>query len=240
MVTPAENHHFWVLRGRKKVCTFAAEKINRNMGNKLFSKIFSNARKPEGFFGRMMVNGMNGGSHARMAQWGLSFVNINGNASVLDIGCGGGANIARLLELAPKGRVEGIDYSPVSVKKSAAVNAKAIAAGRCRIQEGSAAALPYADGQFDLVTAFETVYFWPGIEECFRGVRRTLKECGQFLIVNEDDGLTGNNEKWEKLIDGMHTYTPDELRTHLTAAGFRDIAVQHDEQRHWLCVAVMK
>lgn len=33
----------------------------------LLSKIFSNTRKPEGFFGRMMVNGMNGGGHARLA-----------------------------------------------------------------------------------------------------------------------------------------------------------------------------
>ncbi len=31
------------------------------------SKIFSNTRKPEGFWGRMMVAGMNGGSHAAMA-----------------------------------------------------------------------------------------------------------------------------------------------------------------------------
>ena len=205
-----------------------------------FSKLFSNARKPEGFLGRMMVNGMNGGSHARMAQWGLSFVTPAENASVLDIGCGGGANVARLLKMAPKGRVQGIDYSPVSVKKSKSVNAAAIAAGRCQIQEGSAAALPYADGEFDLVTAFETVYFWPDIEECFRGVRRTLKEDGLFLIVNEDDGLTGNNEKWEKMIDGMHTYTPDELRTHLVAAGFRDITVHTNDQHHWLCVTAKK
>ena len=61
----------------------------------LLSKIFSNTRKPEGFFGRMMVNGMNGGSHARMAEWGLSFVNMPEVANVLDVGCGGGANIAR-------------------------------------------------------------------------------------------------------------------------------------------------
>lgn len=33
----------------------------------LLSKIFSNAHKPEGFFGRMMVNGMNGGSKADIA-----------------------------------------------------------------------------------------------------------------------------------------------------------------------------
>ena len=205
-----------------------------------FSKIFSNARKPEGFLGRMMVNGMNGGSHARMAEWGLSFVDIVEEASALDIGCGGGANIARLLRRCPKGTVQGIDYSPVSVKKSQEVNATAIAAGRCKVQEGSAAALPYAEGEFDLVTAFETVYFWPGIEECFRGVRRVLKEGGRFLIVNEDDGLTGNNEKWEKMIDGMHTYTPDELRTHLTAAGFCDIAVHTNDQHHWLCVTAKK
>ena len=30
----------------------------------LLSKIFSNTRKPEGLFGRLMVAGMNGGSHA--------------------------------------------------------------------------------------------------------------------------------------------------------------------------------
>lgn len=206
----------------------------------ILSKIFSNTRKPEGFFGRMMVNGMNGGGHAKLAEWGLSKVSISEKADILDVGCGGGANIARLLRRAPKGKVTGIDYSLVSVNKSREVNAKAIAAGRCQVVEGSADALPFEDGSFDLVTAFETVYFWPEIVKCFVGVRRTLKEGGRFVIVNEDDGLSGNNEKWEKMIDGMHTYTPDELRTHLTAAGFHNIAVLRDEQRHWLCVTAEK
>ncbi len=206
----------------------------------ILSKIFSNTRKPEGFFGRMMVNGMNGGGHARLAEWGLSHLTFAADANVLDVGCGGGANVARLLKRCPQGTVTGIDYSPVSVKKSTEVNAAAIVAGRCRVLEGSAAALPFEDGAFDLVTAFETVYFWPDIEECFRGVRRCLKEGGRFAIVNEDDGLTGKNEKWEKMIDGMHTYTPDELRAHLTNAGFRDITVHGDGQHHWLAVIATK
>lgn len=206
----------------------------------LLSKIFNNTRKPEGFFGRMMVNGMNGGSHARMAEWGVSFVDIPVDANILDVGCGGGGNIARLLCRCPKGTVTGIDYSPVSVKKSREVNATAIAAGRCKVLEGSATALPFEERSFDLVTAFETIYFWPEIDKCFRGVHRTLKVGGRFVIVNEDDGLTGNNEKWEKLIEGMHTYTPDELRLHLTAAGFTDIAVHGEEQHHWLCVIATK
>ena len=188
----------------------------------------------------MMVNGMNGGSHARMAEWGLSFVNIPGNAAILDIGCGGGANISRLLKRCPDGNVSGIDYSPVSVRKSAEVNAAAIAQGRCRILEGSAEALPFDDDTLDLVTAFETVYFWPSIEKCFRGVLRTLKNGGRFVIINEDDGLTGKNQKWEKIIDGMHTYTPDELRALLASAGFTGIDVRNDSKNHWLAVVAIK
>ena len=105
---------------------------------------------------------------------------------------------------------------------------------------GDVAALPFGDSQFALVTAFETVYFWPDIEKSFAGVRRILSDGGTFLIVNEDDGLSGNNGKWEKIIDGMHTYTPDELKTHLTAAGFRNVTIHRDESRHWLAVTAMK
>lgn len=60
---------------------------------KLLSKIFSNTRKPEGFFGKMMVNGMNGGGHAAMANWALSSLQINEDSRILDIGCGGGGEV---------------------------------------------------------------------------------------------------------------------------------------------------
>ena len=207
---------------------------------RLLSKIFSNTRKPEGFFGRLMVAGMNGGSHAAMATWGLEKINVPQEGEILDIGCGGGANIARLLARSNSAKVTGVDYSPVSVAKSVKVNAEAIAKGRCEVREANVAALPFKDGQFSLATAFETVYFWPDIEKSFAGVRRILSDGGTFLIVNEDDGLSGNNEKWEKIIDGMHTYTPDELEIHLTAAGFRNVTIHRDEARHWLAATAIK
>ena len=206
----------------------------------LLSKIFGNTRKPEGFFGKMMVAGMNGGSHAAMATWGLDKIDIPQEGDILDIGCGGGANIARLLTRSKAAKVTGVDYSPVSVAKTGKVNADAIANGRCVVREANVAALPFEDGQFTLATAFETVYFWPDIEKSFAGVRRILADGGMFLIVNEDDGLSGNNGKWEKIIDGMHTYTPDELKTHLTAAGFRNVTIHRDESRHWLAATSLK
>ena len=167
----------------------------------LLSKIFSNTRKPECFFGKMMVNGMNGGGHAQMANWALSSVQIKEDG--------------RLLQRAPRGVVQGIDYSSVSVAKSSKVNAKAIAEGRCKVQEASVVKLPFEESTFDLITAFETIYFWPDIEHCFGEVKRVLKPGGQFVIVNESDGSGPMDAKWESLIEGMHTYKPEEIRLHL-------------------------
>ena len=42
------------------------------------------------------------------------------------------------------------------------------------------------------------------------------------------------------MIEGMHTYTPDELKAHLTAAGFRNVIIHRDEARHWLAVKAVK
>ena len=218
-----------------RVGHFKREKINiQIMG--FLSKFFSNARKPEGFLGKIMVNGMNGGGHAAMANWALAMVTIGRDDRILDIGCGGGANIARLLQRTQQGTATGIDFSPVSVRKSTKVNAQAIREGRCKVLEGNVANLPFAEGSFDMVTAFETIYFWPDIEHCFNEVKRVLKPGGQFVIVNESDGSGEMDAKWESMIEAMHTYKPEEIRHHLTNVGFRDLNITVNEEKRWLCV----
>jgi ubiquinone/menaquinone biosynthesis C-methylase UbiE len=206
----------------------------------LLSKFFSNARKPEGFLGKIMVNGMNGGGHAAMANWALAMVTIGRDDRILDIGCGGGANITRLLQRTLRGTVTGIDFSPVSVRESTKVNTKAIREGRCRVLEGNVANLPFPEGSFDVVTAFETIYFWPDIEHCFNEVKRVMKPGGQFFIVNESDGSGEMDAKWESMIEGMHTYKPEEIRHHLTNVGFRDLNITVNEGKRWLCATAGK
>ena len=97
-----------------------------------------NTRKPVGFGGKLMVAMMNVG-HSAVARWGLQFLELAPDAKVLDCGCGGGANMKRLLKKYPQGIVKGIDYSPVSVEKSKKVNEAAIAEGRCTVLQGSVA-----------------------------------------------------------------------------------------------------
>ena len=166
---------------------------------------FENTRNPVGLGGKLMVVMMNLG-HSPVARWGLQFLNAAPDAKVLDCGCGGGANIKRLLKKCPEGIVKGIDYSPVSVEKSKKVNEAAIAEGRCTVLQGSVADMIFAGDWFDAVTAFETVYFWPDLPQCFREVYRVLKPGGTLLICNESNGDTDKDKKWTEIIGGMTIY----------------------------------
>lgn len=195
---------------------------------------FENTRRPEGFGGKLMVSMMNLG-HGALAKWGLQHLEVPEGAAVLDCGCGGGANIKKLLEKAAQGSVKGIDYSEVSVEKSRSLNASAISAGRCEIMQANVAQLPFEDNSFDLVTAFETVYFWPELPACFREVGRVLRPGGTFFICNECD----EDNKWTDIVSGMKIYTADELTQLLTKAGFTDI-VMHKNDKGWLCATARK
>ena len=199
---------------------------------------FENTCNPVGLGGKIMVALMNLG-HSPVARWGLRFLELTPDAKVLDCGCGGGANIKRLLKLCPKGTVRGIDYSPVSVEKSKRVNKAAVARGRCDMLCASVAELPFESEQFDLVTAFETVYFWPDLPQCFREVCRVLKPDGTFLICNESSGDTDKDEKWTEIIGGMTIYSGDELKTFLENAGFCNVQI-HKNKMGWLCVTGQK
>lgn len=57
----------------------------------LFRNFVNQTRKPEGFLGKMMVNGMNDGN-AKLADWGMSHLSIMAPDKILEVGCGGGRN----------------------------------------------------------------------------------------------------------------------------------------------------
>ena len=199
--------------------------------------VFENTRKPVGFGGKIMVAMMNVG-HSAVARWGLQFLELAPDAMVLDCGCGGGANIKRLLKKCPEGIVKGIDYSPVSVEKSKKVNEVSVTKRRCDVLCASVAELPFESEQFDAVTAFETVYFWPDLPQCFREVYRVLKPGGTFLVCNESNGDTDKDEKWTEIIGGMTIYKDAELKAYLEQAGFHEVQIH--KKKGWLCVTAQK
>ena len=79
-------------------------------------------------------------------------------------------------------------FEAAETKMNKTVNAlineyAAIRAGRCVVWQGSVAGMIFAASWFDAVTAFETVYFWPDLPQCFREVYRVLKPGGKVVIL---------------------------------------------------------
>ncbi|MEF2878062.1 MAG: class I SAM-dependent methyltransferase [Blautia sp.] len=200
---------------------------------------FENTRRPKGFSGKIMVKMMNSG-HSKLAHWGFSKVSVKEDAKILDAGCGGGANIALWLERCKNGHVTGIDYSEISVEESKKRNSAAIKQNRCEIIQGNVADMPFADSTFDCVSAFETIYFWPGLERCFGEVYRILKSGGIFMICNESDGTNTADEKWTEKIGGMKIYDKEQIGAALKSVEFSETRSFSDEKKHWLCILAKK
>ena len=205
----------------------------------LFKDYVSQTRKPAGVLGKLMLGGMNAG-HAKLADWGFTHLPNLLVEHAVDLGCGGGRNAGELLKKYPRAHVTAIDYSALSVDKAKAYNKAMIAAGRCTVQQGDVSALDLPENAFDLATAFETIYFWPGLSQCFRQVAKVLRDGGYFLICNESDGKDETGLKFETIIDGMHCYTAEEIEAALKKAGFSAVTVDHHSSKPWITVLAQK
>ena len=205
----------------------------------LFKRFVSQTRKPDGFLGKMMLSSMNSG-HAKMADWGFSHLPSISPENAVDLGCGAGRNVGELLKRYPGAHVAGIDYSDLSVEKSKDYNRTMIEIGRCEVMQGDVSDLKLPADAFDLATAFETIYFWPGLEKCFAQVAKVLKPGGYFMICNESDGTDATGLKFEKIIDGMKNHTAEEIEAALKAAGFSFVTSDHHPSKPWITVLAKK
>lgn len=183
---------------------------------------FDNMRKPKGKLGNIQLKSMNK-EHTPVSLWGLKHLDIQSDDIILDVGCGGGININRMAGKAKK--VYGVDYSIESVNLSREVNQEYINQGKVEVLDGNVQSLPFDDESFDIVTAFETIYFWPDIEKCFGEVKRVLKPGGIFLIGMESNGSDNMIMKLsEKLID-MTVYNDEEVAQFLENNDYSEITV---------------
>lgn len=197
----------------------------------MLNKFFQNTQKPQGKLGKLMLTFMNSG-HANLATWGFSYLNLPANSHILDVGCGGGANIAKMLRDSPGSIVDGLDHSEESVAFSKKTNASELGK-RCNIRQGNVSCLPYPDQSLHLVTAFETIYFWPDLDDAFKEIKRVLKPGSNFFICCEMDNP--DNTTWTDRINGMKIYRGEYLQNRLLQAGFKGVSL-HRNEKGWMCL----
>ena len=93
-------------------------------------------------------------------------------ARILDVGCGTGAN---LLMLSKYGDAEGVDVSEDALSFCRA-------RGLDKVKLGAAEELPYENGTFDLVTAFDVVEHMDDDLAGLKEMRRVLRPGGRALL----------------------------------------------------------
>lgn len=150
----------------------------------LLNSLIAQAKNPKGFVGKTMLKIMNS-AHSQMMTWGLSKIDIGDKSVILDVGCGGGKTIKILSSIIKQGRIYGIDYSEDAVLASLKENQEDVNKGKVIIEQSSVSSMPFLDDLFDLVTAFQTHYFWPDLKNDVKEVNRILKPKGHFLLVAE-------------------------------------------------------
>lgn len=190
--------------------------------------------RPHGEEGIETIKNMNE-NHREISEFAFECIKFDSNAKILDIGCGGGVNIENFLKLTDND-VDGLDYSEVSVAESLKRNKSS---GRCRVFHANVADMPIDDETYDLVSAFETIYFWPEIEETFKEVSRIIKPNGQFMIAQGTDGNHPDDEKWLATVEGMSVYTARELEGYLLDAGFASVE-SHVKKNDYILVVIAK
>jgi SAM-dependent methyltransferase len=198
-------------------------------------------RYPTGPLGRYVAKRMNQG-HEPLTLWGLTKVKIASNNIILDVGCGGGKTVSRLAQLASHGKVFGVDHSVDMVEYSKKVNKKLIAQNRVQIVGGSVEKMSFPDNYFDLVTAFETYYFWSNFRDALKEIKRVLKPGGKLHLVNEmvQDGVYEVENA--KLIAEAHMrlIPLQEIRNVVRSIGFVDVQVFTKTESPWNAVLAQK
>jgi ubiquinone/menaquinone biosynthesis C-methylase UbiE len=99
---------------------------------------------------------------------------------VLDVGCGTGRLLARMRAELPAATLCGVDASPEMV---AVAHGKPELQG-LRIEVGSAAALPFDDGEFDAVASTVSFHHWEDQPAGLRDVGRVLRPGAILLLLD--------------------------------------------------------
>jgi SAM-dependent methyltransferase len=108
-------------------------------------------------------------------------------SSVLEAGCGVGAQTVTLARNSPGARFTCIDVSPRSLE---AARSRAASLGNVTFQQADILALPFPEGSFDHVFLCFVLEHLPRPAEALASLRRQLKPGGTLTVIEGDHGST--------------------------------------------------
>jgi ubiquinone/menaquinone biosynthesis C-methylase UbiE len=146
-------------------------------------------------------------------------------SSVLDIGCGTGLLLDRIIRRDTTVRAAGVDLSLAMLAV-----ARSRLTGDVTLAAGDAHQLPFATARFDVVVSSSSFHFWQAPKAALGEIRRVLKSGGRLVITDWCDDFMACRlcDRFLRLTDPAHhkIYGADECGALLTAAGYQVQAVE--------------
>lgn len=150
----------------------------------------------------------------------------------LDVGCGAGAFTQIIQRTAAPTAVVGVDPAAAQIAHAR------VQAPNAEFHVADAMALPFADGEFDIVTSALVINFIPDRAKALKEMYRVLRPGGLVTAYVWHRAPTANDAPFAPIERGLESIgaevlrppmrpesTPDGAAAALRAAGFSDIAV---------------
>ena len=142
---------------------------------------------------------------------------------LLEVACGSGVFLAEQAEHV--GRVAGLDLSDVQVDIARRRLAARIAAGTAEIVHGDAAALPWPDGTFTVVTCVGSFETFPDPEKVLGEMVRVLRPGGR-VVLNIGERVpvgTQTHRMWGE----YWVWAEDDVRRMIQNVGLVDVTIDY-------------
>jgi SAM-dependent methyltransferase len=141
---------------------------------------------------------------------------------LLDVGCGSAGLLAE--HASHVRHVAGLDASAIQVRMARKRLAGRIAAGTAEIVTGDAAALPWEDGRFSVLSSVNCLKFVPDPPRVLGEMHRVLRPDGRLVVtIDKQADKWGRSGKVDAF--GQWQWSVDDMRRMIEEAGFADVSV---------------
>ena len=208
--------------------------LHVNLRTRIDHYVARQSRLPEGVFGRVIMNRIFSAVNRHRIEQTLRQLSLSENLSVLDIGCGNGDLLFRLLHNYPSCVSFGIDLSDAMTTIVKRKNADSGPGGGIKLAAANWNQLPFIDRSFDRIVASNVIYFWKNPQKILSELRRVLKSNGRVTIILQPVSSGAQSS----FVDyGYDTYSQDGAISLLEQNGFQIIDVsskgEKSKDRSW-------
>lgn len=152
-------------------------------------------------------------------------LDLNSHERILDLGCGTGTLIQRLLHLAPEIEIVGLDPSAEMLNIARQKLPKSV-----ELRLGSADGIPFPNESFDLIISTNAFHYFRNPSQAIQEAKRVLKPNGHLVITDWcDDYLTCRIcDVFLRLVNRAHfrTYGVSECQRMLQDEGLARVSIE--------------